>query len=210
MQQYKKIDLFPTSILVVKDDLLDQHDTETMKRDIDYVIDQGTYMQRDDLTPREQCRPVLWRKDVPWYNEQYNPCWDKLLQSFQSACSLYLQQVEYFVKKPDSVFFTHARAWFYKGWKDLNNQESNPVHDHAFALLTGVYYLHIPGQNPAASGTEVFDPRYENAECSRSFAVPGQQGTWSIFPGWLKHRSMRTETNEPRYVVACDAFAAIS
>ena len=208
--QYKKIDLFPTTVLVVKDDIFNKNEISSMIDDINYIIDQGTYVQVNELTPREQSRPILWRKEIPWYNGEYNLCWDKLLTSFQSACSLYLQQVEYFVKQPESVFFTHARAWFYKGWHDLNIHESNPVHDHAFALLTGVYYLQIPGTDPNISGTEVFDPRYENAESSRSYAVPGEQGTWSIFPGWMKHRSMRTESNDPRYVIACDAFAAVS
>jgi hypothetical protein len=206
--QYRRIDLFPTTVLVVKDDIFTNDDIQSMTNEIDYVIDQGEYMQWDELTVREQCKPVLWRKDTPWYSSEYNPCWDRLRVSFQNACGVYLQEVQHFVKKADSVFFTHARAWFYKSWYDLNTTQENPAHDHSFALLTGVYYLKIPGFDPESSGTEVFDPRFENAESSRSYAVAGQQGTWSIFPGWMKHRSMRTKTNDPRYVIACDAFAA--
>jgi hypothetical protein len=80
--------------------------------------------------------------------------------------------------------------------------ESNPWHHHNPAFLSGVYYLKIPGDG-TVGGTEFHDPRTAPALGTRNQSVEPVENSWVIFPGWLQHRSNYVDTEEPRYVIAC-------
>ena len=106
------------------------------------------------------------------------------------------------------VEFTGSGAWAYKGWKSLDNGESNPWHDHNPTFLAGVYYLHDPGDG-TCGGTEFHDPRTAPAHGTRMQEVLPIENTWIIFPGWLGHKSVQLPLEEPRYVVSGNLYVKI-
>ena len=84
----------------------------------------------------------------------------------QNACRNYLNVVTEFCQNQNAIEFTGSAAWVYKGWKELNRAEGNPWHDHNPSFLSGVYYLHDPGDG-TTGGTEFHDPRTAPAHGTR-------------------------------------------
>ena len=113
-----------------------------------------------------------------------------------------------FCQNQDALEFTGSGAWVYKGWKELNSAEGNPWHDHNPSFLSGVYYLHDPGDG-TTGGTEFHDPRTAPAHGTRMQEVLPIENTWIIFPGWLGHKSCQLPLEEPRYVVSGNLYVKI-
>ena len=200
MVEHITYDLFPTHIVRSKCPSITPQDKKEMMDCTDWMIEQGMYTD-NDLTPKYQTAVILFRDDAP-------PIWQKLRQEFYNACDKYLQVVEGFCANQQALEFTGSGAWVYKGWESLNKTQSNPWHDHNPAFLSGVYYMHVPGDGKSG-GTEFFDPRTAPAHTTRMQEIAPIENTWIIFPGWLGHRSRQLPLEEPRYVVSGNAYARI-
>ena len=201
MVEHITYDLFPTTIVRSKCLSITPQDKQEMMDCTDWMIEQGMYTD-NDLTPKYQTAVILFRDDAP-------PIWQKLRQEFYNACDKYLQVVEGFCANQQALEFTGSGAWVYKGWESLNKTQSNPWHDHNPAFLSGVYYMHVPGDGKSG-GTEFFDPRTAPAHTTRMQEIAPIENTWIIFPGWLGHRSRQLPLEEPRYVVSGNVYAKIS
>jgi len=197
---FMKYDLFPTNIVRSKCPSITPQDKQEMMDCADWMIEQGMYTD-NDLTPKYQTHTILFRDDAP-------PIWKKLREEFYQACRNYLSTVDSFVQNQDALLFTGTGAWVYKGWKALNRAEGNPWHDHNPAFLSGVYYLHDPGDG-TTGGTEFHDPRKSEAHGTRMQEILPMENTWIIFPGWLAHRSRQLPLEEPRYVISGNLYVKV-
>jgi hypothetical protein len=199
--QYQTHDLFPTSVVRVNcSDLITAEDQQMMMQSVDQLIEMGLYTQ-NELTPKYQTHVILFQDDAP-------EIWKRLRTSFYGACKTYLEVVKDFTGNQHAIEFTGSGAWCYKGWKSLNERETNPYHHHNPAFLSGVYYLRVPG-NGDTGGTEFHDPRTAPAIGTRNQCVSPVENSWVIFPGWLQHRSSFVNTEEPRYVIAANIYAKV-
>ena len=202
VQQY---DLFPT-ILRRYDirDQISQDDAEAMIKDIDDIHqNHPDLMESDSLAVPFQSLPIL-------FNERYDyivkPHWHKLAATFVACCQDYNQTVKDYSNLQDSVQLTGIRGWFYKSCRTVwKNQPSSPAHNHRPSYLTGVFYLHIPG-DLSTGGTEFCDPRGSAVRNTRNIHLYPINFTWVIFPGWMDHISGRVDSDEWRYTVAADCF----
>jgi hypothetical protein len=195
-----KYDLFPTHIVRSKCPSITPEDKKEMMACADWMIDQGMYTD-NDLTPKYQTWVMLFRDDAP-------PIWRKLREEFYNACANYLRTVDNFCANQDAIEFTGSGGWVYKGWKSIDQKETNPWHDHNPTFLAGVYYLHDPGDG-TTGGTEFCDPRKAEAHGTRMMEIMPIENTWIIFPGWLAHRSVQLPLEEPRYVVSGNLFVKV-
>jgi len=199
--EYQTHDLFPTSVVRVNcSSLLTNEDRQMMMQSVDQLIEMGLYTQ-NELTPKYQTHVILFQDDAP-------EIWKQLRTSFYGACKTYLEVVKDFTGNQDALEFTGSGAWCYKGWKSLNAVETNPYHHHNPAFLSGVYYLRVPGDG-TTGGTEFHDPRTAPAIGTRNKILTPIENSWVIFPGWLQHRSNFVETEEPRYVIAANAYVKV-
>ena len=196
-----KYDLFPTHIVRSKCPSITPEDKQEMMDCTDWMIEQKMYTD-NELTPKYQTWVMLFRDDAP-------PIWQKLREEFYNACRNYLTVVNEFCQNQESLEFTGSGAWVYKGWKALNRAEGNPWHDHNPAFLSGVYYLHDPGDG-TTGGTEFHDPRTAPAHGTRMQEILPMENTWIIFPGWLGHKSVQLPLEEPRYVVSGNLYVKVS
>ena len=195
-----KYDLFPTHIVRSKCPSITPEDKKEMMACADWMIDQGMYTD-NDLTPKYQTWVMLFRDDA-------QPIWRKLREEFYNACANYLRTVDNFCANQDAIEFTGSGGWVYKGWKSIDQKETNPWHDHNPTFLAGVYYLHDPGDG-TTGGTEFCDPRKAEAHGTRMMEIMPIENTWIIFPGWLAHRSVQLPLEEPRYVVSGNLFVKV-
>ena len=195
-----KYDLFPTQIVRSKCPSITPEDKQEMMACADWMIDQGMYGD-NELTPKYQTWVLLFRDDAP-------AVWLKLREEFYKACRNYLATVDDFIQNQNALDFTGSGAWVYKGWESLNKGQSNPWHDHNPSFLSGVYYLHDPGDG-TTGGTEFHDPRLSSAHTTRMQEILPMENTWIIFPGWLAHRSRQLPLEEPRYVVSGNLYVKV-
>jgi len=198
--QTMKYDLFPTHIVRSKCPSITPEDKKEMMDCSDWMIEQGMWTD-NELSPKYQTHVMLFRDDAP-------AIWLKLREEFYQACRNYLDVVGDFVQHQDSLEFTGSGAWVYKGWKSLNKGETNPWHDHNPTFLAGVYYLHDPGDG-TSGGTEFHDPRKSEAHGTRMQEILPMENTWIIFPGWLPHKSIQLDLEEPRYVVSGNLYVKV-
>lgn len=171
-----------------------------MIKDIDFLCDNQLHIQIDDKTPLYQSKPILFLEKAP-------AVWKKLQETFLESCHIYLNKVKNFCNNQESIEIIGSRAWFYKGWKSLNQKQSNPWHQHYPAFLSGVFYLRIPTEE---GGTEFMDPRQNEAKTIRNQMLAPIECTWVIFPGWLFHRSGYCDSESPRYVIAADSYVKVN
>ena len=194
-------ELFPTSVVRVDcSDVITSEDQQMLMASVDQLIEMGQYTD-NELTPKYQTKLLLFRDDAP-------PIWQKLRQTFYQSCETYLRAVDGFTFNQEAIHLNGAAAWCYKGWKSLNEVESNPWHHHNPAFLSGVFYLKVPG-DWTTGGTEFHDPRTSPAHGTRMQCVAPQEFSWVIFPGWLGHRSNYVNSEEPRYVIAANVYARV-
>ncbi len=198
---WKAYNLFPTTIVRTSCPSITLQDKQEMMSCTDWMIEQGMYTDTE-LTPKYQTDVILFRDDAP-------VVWKKLRKTFYQGCETYLKVVDDFCANQDSLVFTGSGAWAYKGWKSLNRVEGNPYHHHNPAFLSGVYYLHDPGDG-TKGGTEFFDPRQAEAQGTRMTEMLPIENTWVIFPGWLAHKSRQLPLEEPRYVIAANLYVKIA
>ena len=195
-----KYDLFPTHIIRSKCSSITPQDKKEMMDCTDWMIDQGLY-EDNELTPKYQTHVLLFRDDAP-------SIWKKLREEFYQACRNYLGVVDSFVQNQNAIEFTGSSAWAVKRWESLNKTQILPWHDHNPAFLSGVYYLHDPGDG-TGGGTEFHDPRTAPAHGIRMQEILPIENTWIIFPGWFAHRSKPLPLEEPRYVVSGNLYVKV-
>ena len=198
--QHIKYDLFPSHIVRSKCPSITPQDKQEMMACTDWMIEQGMYTE-SALTPKYQTDVIIFRDDAP-------PIWKKLREEFYNACRTYLTVVNDFCQNQDLLEFTGSGAWVYKGWESLNKGQDNPWHDHNPSFLSGVYYLHDPGDG-TCGGTEFHDPRTAPAIGTRMQEILPLENTWIIFPGWLSHRSCQLPLEEPRNVVSGNLYVKV-
>lgn len=203
--QYTSIDIFPTRVMkfLVKD-LIAGSDVELMIQDIDSMIREDRHMQNTPLTPRYQSMPVLFNEN--FMQKQH---WNKLARTFIDCCYIYTQQTQDFIRQPDKMELTGVRGWFFKSQRSINHTQDAPWHDHSPALLTGVFYLRVPGDHTREGGTMFRDPRGAGSCVSRDVEITPDELSWVIFPGWLGHCAHVCDTEDPRYVVAADCYVKV-
>ena len=201
VNQIMNYECFPTHIVRSKCPSITPQDKQEMMACTDWMIEEGMYAD-NELTPKYQTLVMLFRDDAP-------AIWLKLREEFHNACRNYLENVDNFCQNQDKLVFTGSSAWAYKGWESLNKTVSNPWHDHNPAFLSGVYYLHDPGDG-TSGGTEFHDPRTAPAHGTRMQEIVPIENTWIIFPGWLGHRTVYCATENPRYVVSGNLYVKVS
>ena len=195
-----RYDCFPTHIVRSKCPSITPQDKQEMMACVDWMIEQGMYTD-NDLTPKYQTSVMLFRDDAP-------PIWKKLREEFYQACRNYLESVDSFVQNQHELEWTGSGAWAVKCWESLNKTQTNPWHDHNPSFLSGVYYLHDPGDG-TTGGTEFHDPRLSSAHGTRMQEILPIENTWIIFPGWLAHKSRQLPLEEPRYVVSGNLYVKV-
>ena len=199
-KEYLKYDLFPTHIVRSKCPSITLQDKQEMMDCSDWMIEQGLY-EDNELTPKYQTKVLLFRDDAP-------AIWLKLREEFYNACRTYLDVIPEFCTNQEKLDFTGSGAWVYKGWHSIDQKETNPWHDHNPSFLSGVYYLHDPGDG-TTGGTEFHAPRKAEAQGTRMQELVPIENTWIIFPGWLAHRSRQLPLEEPRYVIAANLYVKV-
>jgi|GEM_PF-3390091 len=200
MKQYKCDAIFPTNVLQIDfSDVITKEDQELMTKSVDELIEGGCY-EKTPYHPKYQTKFILFNDSAP-------KIWLKLKQTFIESCYFYIKNVDHFTNNTDSMRVIDTHAWCYKGWKSLNEEQNNPWHNHNPAFLAGVFYLKIPN-NANCGGTELGDPRFPECQGTRNFMTSPMEFTWSIFPGWLPHRSVYIDSEEPRYVIAANAYCS--
>jgi len=195
-----KYDLFPTHIVRSKCPSITSQDKKEMMDCTDWMIDQGLY-EDNELHPKYQTHMMLFRDDAP-------SIWKKLREEFYQACRNYLGVVDSFVQNQNELEFTGSSAWAVKRWESLNKTQILPWHDHNPSFLSGVYYLHDPGDG-TGGGTEFHDPRTSPTHGTRMQEILPIENTWIIFPGWFAHRSRPLPLEEPRYVVSGNLYVKV-
>lgn len=201
--KYRSYPVFPTTIFQVDvSNEIQKEDQLLMMKEIDKMIEDGKYCD-SGAHPLYQTHTTLFNKDSP-------KIWSKLRETFINSCGLYLENVENFVPLQKETIIIDCNAWGYKSWKSLNKSQSNPWHTHSPSLISGVFYLKIPkSDNNDASGTELTDVRYPECASTRNCITLCDELSWAIFPGWLPHRSVRCDTEEPRYIVSANAYCSV-
>ena len=189
-----KYDLFPSHVVRSKCPSITPKDKQDMMACTDWMIEQKMY-EDNELVPKYQTYVMLFMDEAP-------AVWLKLREEFYQACRNYLATVDGFVQNQEALEFTGSGAWVYKG-------EYNLWHDHNPSFLSGVYYLHDPGDG-TKGGTEFHDPRIAAAYGTRMQEILPIENTWIIFPGWLNHRSVQLGLDEPRYVVAANLYVKVA
>ena len=201
------IEVFPTTLKRYDvRDIINQQDVQNMIADIeDLHANHHDLMQIDDLTVPHQCRAVLFHENYSYIQKSH---WQKLAQTFVSACDDYNQTVKDFSKHQENLRLTEIRAWFYKSNRELwNKRGCRTYHNHTPCYLSGVFYLHVPG-DLLRGGTEFCDPRGAGCRTSNVEFLPVNL-TWVIFPGWLEHAAGQADSEEWRYTIAADLFVVI-
>ena len=191
-QQVEITQIFPSNLVRSKCPSITLDDKEDMIKSIDWMIENNMYANHP-LVPKYQTFTCLFRDE---YFDQHHP---------SSPHPIWKKLKETFYQSQDTLQFTGTDAWAYKGWDSLDKTQSNPWHDHNPSFLSGVYYLHIPGDG-TIGGTSFNDPRTPAAASSIHYDMLPVENTWVIFPGWLGHRSIQVPTEEPRYVVSANLF----
>ena len=67
------------------------------------------------------------------------------------------------------------------------------MHDHPFALISGVYYVNVP---EGSGDIVLYDPRPQHSH--EDFVLTPLPGEFLLFPSWLKHQVQGTVGKDPR------------
>jgi uncharacterized protein (TIGR02466 family) len=134
------------------------------------------------------------------------PCFKPLLKECIKAFSYSIKTVS-----PKKEF-----RYTIKAWANVNDSGGyNTLHNHADALMSGVFYLSVP----AGSGNLVLrDPRpgvtlsiFQNVNAPNSsfdLNLKPRVGLLAIFPNWLEHQVEVHQGDTPRISIAMNAQQA--
>ena len=113
------------------------------------------------------------------------------------------------------MYLSSCRAWFYKSIQNCEvshfDLKLNPIHNHNPSFLSGVFYLDVPKTTESKVGGTVFiNHSVNNFSDITDVEIPPHHFAWTIFPGWLHHRTGNYETKDKsRYVIAADSYFGI-
>ena len=149
----------------------------------------------DMPSPSHQSKPILFSKSF-----RYAHVYDKINVLFKELCSKY---IDINMNTAGRVYIpTGTSAWFYKGYKSLNEQQDKPLHNHFPAFLSGIFYLKVP--DAPGGGTEFWGRDNSGALCHSVLRAP--ELSFTIFPGWLDHCVEYSDSEEPRHVIAANYY----
>jgi hypothetical protein len=161
-------------------------DQDKAKNQIQQIIQSGQYFQN---SPKYQTQVNLFgiQDDV----------WLKFRFSFIFSAFMYLGK---------EVSIHNLQAWSFMTNNEIEEDRSNLWHTHQYTpgktTVSGIYYLHIPGDaDLATSGTEFAPNGIDRDE--RITATPTPY-SWIIYPGKLYHRPTPPQSKEYRFVIAAD------
>jgi hypothetical protein len=193
MEVKEQHSMFPKTALVFDDQKLKKNiNVNAVIRDIDFVIQNKIHVADPEHHPGIQTSPVFWRKDIKWWEDEYNSDWDQIKESFKMCCQKYIQYMS-----PNNSGYnypTQMKAWAFKG---ITQFGENHIHNHFPATLSGILYL----KNKSNVGTEFYD----FSGMVQKYTVNVEEMDWLIFPSILCHRP--ESINEiDRYTLACDFY----
>jgi uncharacterized protein (TIGR02466 family) len=100
---------------------------------------------------------------------------------------------------------------FYVGNSWINRHGVNGAtipHNHGFSLISCVAYISLP---QGSGFTQFKDPHYDfknlhetSSSLQEYYSVPVKQGDILFFPGWLTHRSEKSNSIEDRLVLSAN------
>ena len=206
MLPHETYNVFPTALVRYDTkSVITTSDRDDMIQDIETILLDATLMQDSELAMKQQCRPFLFSDHLEFAAK---PHWAKLKSTFLDCCANYVNEVEDFHQlKSISLIPTAVRAWFYKSTASITKHTPTVYHDHSPSFLSGIFYLAIPGDK-IQGGTEFLDPRAPGHRSCRMVQTPPTEFTWVIFPGWMEHRPMYLDLEDPRYTIAADLYVA--
>jgi len=115
---------------------------------------------------------------------------------------------------PDNHFVANApKKWRLKSWANILSGPGRQIaHIHGEAWLSGCYYVRLPDvmktdKNPDKAGYIEFGQikdEFPNLETNRLKFLRPQEGLVALFPSYLYHSTVPTESTQPRIAIAFD------
>jgi uncharacterized protein (TIGR02466 family) len=98
-------------------------------------------------------------------------------------------------------------------WININGPyDYNTSHHHQGSILSGVYYVSVPSENMGDLVLERGDmaEHFLTSDIEKKYTLsnalevrkPAKEGTFYLFPSWIKHRVERNESQEERISIA--------
>jgi hypothetical protein len=165
--------------------IITAEDQSRAMQDIKRVIDAGDYFKNSP--------PFQTNKNI---FAQQGEHWLRFRMSFIFSCFMYLKQESQ---------IQQIQSWGYMTSKASYEDPEKYWHTHQYGnekTLSGIYYLHIPGDaDKATSGTEF---ALNGVESPERWTGPVLDYHWFIYPGKTWHRPTIPQSNENRFVIAAD------
>lgn len=115
---------------------------------------------------------------------------------------------------PDNHFVANApKKWRLKSWANILSGPGRQIaHIHGEAWLSGCYYVRLPDimktdENPENAGYIEFgqiNDEFPNLETNRLKFLRPQEGLVALFPSYLYHSTVPTQSTQPRIAIAFD------
>jgi tetratricopeptide (TPR) repeat protein len=115
---------------------------------------------------------------------------------------------------PDNQFVqTAPKKWRIKSWANVLKGEGRQIaHIHGEAWLSGCYYVRLPDvmkqdDNPDKSGWIEFgqiNDEFPNLKTDRLKFLKPVEGLMALFPSYLYHSTVPTQSKQPRIAIAFD------
>lgn len=133
---------------------------------------------------------------------------------WENTSNIYIQRLKTLMdtegKNMSKEMMGNAPIHIGRAWTQLNHIG---IHHHAYALLTGVFYVTIPENSgdlilidPRGSVIEYDIYNTKEAISSSSARFIPRQGALIFFPGYVLHYSEKNQTNEKRRCIAANFF----
>jgi len=167
--------------------LINADSRQRMVANVDEIISTGNYFTN---SPRFQTKVnVFGLQSTDWMN---------LKMSFIWSCFAYMNR-EVQIKQIQSWSFQTSLQHV----EDRDNLWHHHNHNPLTTTVSGVYYMHIPGdvKDLNTAGTELAP---NGVDGESKYFVPWKTGHWMIYPGKIWHRPGIVQSNENRYIVAAD------
>ena len=197
---FEETDLFPLKL--IKIDCRDKFTSDELKSMMSFIDNEISYGR------------YLMDKDYPKYQTFANaflfPEFSKFKNIFYRACYAYIKNIEGFTKYKNLTKIISSQCWGYRS--DIHSNSPTlrgPWHNHNPSLLSGVFYLKLP-KDDNNCGTEFQDPLAPMKGAVHTNTIYPQELFLILFPGWLLHRSVLSNSEDYRYVLAADAFAGVN
>ena len=113
--------------------------------------------------------------------------------------------------------FKHVEESIFNYWININSKNSfHHKHPHLLSLFTSVYYVKVPENsgniilhNPQINYTMYMSPHMiesYNTFNSTTYSIHPKEGQLLIFPAWLEHEVLPSNTEEERISISFNSF----